>query len=82
MLVYTADLTMARDFDLGMTGPPLYISMDFIATGLIQLVTGAVSAVVLFGYTWWAPLVLASAWIATRTTLLSICCACNVTPAV
>ena len=27
----TSDLAVARDFDLGMTGPPLYISMDFIA---------------------------------------------------
>src|SRR6202161_2236865 len=27
----TSDLTVARDFDLGMTGPPLAISMDFIA---------------------------------------------------
>src|ERR1700687_4454415 len=27
----TNDLTVARDFDLGMTGPPLSISMDFIA---------------------------------------------------
>ena len=62
----TGDLTVARDFDLGMTGPPLYISMDFIATGLIQLVTGAASAIILFGYTWWAPIVLASAWIATH----------------
>ena len=31
----TADLTVARDFDLGMTGPPLSISMDFIANGLV-----------------------------------------------
>lgn len=27
----TDDLTMARDFDLGISGPPLNISMDFIA---------------------------------------------------
>ncbi|MEP6918230.1 MAG: ABC transporter ATP-binding protein, partial [Acidobacteriota bacterium] len=27
----TGDLTVARDFDLGMTGPPLFIAMDFIA---------------------------------------------------
>ena len=27
----TGDLSVARDFDLGMTGPPLSISMDFIA---------------------------------------------------
>jgi 3-oxoacyl-[acyl-carrier protein] reductase len=32
----TGDLTVARDFDLGMTGPPLFISVDFIAAGLIE----------------------------------------------
>jgi len=31
----TNDLTVARDFDLGMTGPPLSISMDFIASGMV-----------------------------------------------
>ena len=32
----TSDLTMARDFDLGISGPPMFISMDFIAGGLIE----------------------------------------------
>jgi ABC-type multidrug transport system fused ATPase/permease subunit len=61
-----ADLTVARDFDLGMTGPPLSISMDFIAGGLVEMVAGLSSAAVLFAYTWWAPLVLAGAWLATH----------------
>jgi ATP-binding cassette, subfamily B, bacterial len=61
----TTDLTMARDFDLGITGPPMAISMDFIASGLVELVGGIASAVLLAGYTWWAPVVLAGAWIAT-----------------
>jgi ATP-binding cassette subfamily B protein len=56
------DLTVARDFDLGMTGPPLSISMDFIASGLVLLVAGAASAVVLFGFSWWAAIVLTIAW--------------------
>jgi hypothetical protein len=42
-----ADLTAARDFDLGMTGPPLSIAMDFIASGLVELVGGLAAAVVL-----------------------------------
>jgi len=62
----TNDLTVAREFDAGMTGPPLYISMDFIADGLAQMVGGLASAAVLFGYTWWAPLVLAGGWLATH----------------
>jgi ABC-type multidrug transport system fused ATPase/permease subunit len=62
----TSDLTAARDFDLGMTGPPLSISMEFIADGLVTLIGGLACAVVLFAYAWWAPLVLAGAWSATH----------------
>jgi ABC-type multidrug transport system fused ATPase/permease subunit len=60
------DLAVARDFDLGMTGPPLSISLDFIAGGLVELIAGLASALVLFAYAWWAPLVLAGAWAATH----------------
>ncbi len=61
-----ADLQVARDFDRGMTGPPLSISMDFIATGLVDLLAGFAQAVVLFGFAWWAPPVLAGAWLSTH----------------
>ncbi len=61
-----ADLQVARDFDRGMTGPPLSISMDFIATGLVDMLAGFAQAVVLFGFAWWAPPVLAGAWLATH----------------
>lgn len=40
-----SDPTVARDFDLGMTGP-LSISMDFIAGGLVELIAGVSFAVV------------------------------------
>ena len=62
----TSDLTVARDFDLGMTGPPLSISMDFIAAGMVEMVGGLASAVILVRYAWWAPLLLAGAWLATH----------------
>ncbi|HVM54099.1 MAG TPA: ABC transporter ATP-binding protein [Acidimicrobiales bacterium] len=62
----TNDLQVAREFDLGMTGPPLSISLDFIAGGLVQMFGGLASAAVLVGYSWWAPLVLAGAWLATH----------------
>ena len=62
----TSDLTMARDFDLGITGPPIFISMDFIAGGLVELLGGLAAAVVLAAYAWWAPLLLAGAWLATH----------------
>jgi ATP-binding cassette, subfamily B, bacterial len=56
------DLTTAREFDRGMTGPPMYLNVDFIATSLVSAVSGVASAVVLIGFAWWAPLVLLAAW--------------------
>jgi ABC-type multidrug transport system fused ATPase/permease subunit len=61
-----SDLTVAREFDAGMTGPPMHVNMDFIAAGLVQTVVGLASAAVLFAYAWWAPLVLAGAWLTTH----------------
>lgn len=63
---HTNDLTMARDFDLGISGPPLNLSMDFIASGLVQMVGGLASAAVLAAFAWWAPLLLGGAWLATH----------------
>ncbi len=62
----TTDLTVARDFDLGISGPPLSISMDFIGAGLVEFVAGVVAAMLLFGYAWWAPLLLVGGWLATQ----------------
>src|SRR3954462_7948642 len=62
----TNDLIVARDFDLGITGPPLNISMDFIAGGLVEMIGGIASALVLAWFAWWAPIVLAGAWLATH----------------
>src|SRR4051812_28954765 len=62
----TNDLTVARDFDLGMTAPPLSISMDFIAGGLVEMIAGLAFTAVLAGYRWWAALVLGGAWLATH----------------
>jgi ATP-binding cassette, subfamily B, bacterial len=62
----TSDLAVARDFDLGMTGPPLSISMDFIASGIVELLGGIASALVLAAYAWWAAALLAGAWLSTH----------------
>ncbi len=62
----TTDLTMARDFDLGISGPPLSYAMDFIASGMVMFVSGLAGALVLAAYNWWAPLLLAGAWLATH----------------
>jgi ABC-type multidrug transport system fused ATPase/permease subunit len=49
-----------------MTGPPLWISMDFIAGGLIEMLGGLACAVVLASYAWWAGLLLGAAWLVTH----------------
>jgi ABC-type multidrug transport system fused ATPase/permease subunit len=40
--------------------------MGFIASGLAEMVGGLASALVLVAYGWWAPLLLAGAWLATH----------------
>jgi len=61
-----ADLQVARDFDLGVTGPPLSLSVNFIEGGLVDMVAGLAQACVLFGFAWWAPPVLAAGWLGTH----------------
>lgn len=56
------DLEVAREFDRGQTGPPMYLNVDFIAGSLVELFGGIACAVVLFNFTWWAPIVLIVAW--------------------
>jgi ABC-type multidrug transport system fused ATPase/permease subunit len=58
----TDDLTLARDFDLGISGPPMSISMGFIASGLVEVVAGVAAGMVLFGYRWWTPPLVWAAW--------------------
>ena len=65
----TDQLTMARDFDLGIMGPPLHVSMGFIAGGLVRLVAGVAAAIVLVAFEWWAALVLVAAWGSTHVLL-------------
>ena len=57
-----SDLTTAREFDRAMTGPPMYLNVEFIGTSLVSLISGIASALVLVGFAWWAPVVLALAW--------------------
>jgi len=57
---------MARDFDLGMMGPPLEISMDFISGGLVDLVVGISAMILLAGFHVWAALLLGLAWLSTH----------------
>jgi ATP-binding cassette, subfamily B, bacterial len=56
------DFTVAREFDRGQTGPPMSLNVGFVAEGLVGIAAGLAAAVVLAGFTWWAPLVLVLAW--------------------
>ena len=60
------DMTVAREFDNGVSGPPMEINLPFIAVGLVDMGAGLASAIVLFGYAWWAALVLAGGWLSTH----------------
>jgi ATP-binding cassette subfamily B protein len=40
--------------------------MDFIANGMVEMIGGVASAVILARYAWWAPIMLAGAWLATH----------------
>lgn len=62
----TTDLGMARDFDLAITGPPMAVSMDFIASGLVELIGGIASACVVAAFRWWAAILLVLAWASTH----------------
>lgn len=62
----TGDLTVAREFDAGMMGPPLSVSLDFIAGGLVQTLMGFACAVVLAAFAWWAAVLLIAAWLSTH----------------
>ncbi|GAC1316954.1 MAG: ABC transporter ATP-binding protein [Chloroflexota bacterium] len=61
-----SDLTVARNFDVGVTAPPLALSMDFVAGGLVELIGGLSSAIVLAFFAPWAALILAGAWASTH----------------
>ena len=61
-----SDMVVARDFDLGMTGPPLSYSVDFIAASMVTMIGGLACTIALFAFAWWAPLVLGGGWIATH----------------
>ena len=62
-------LSMARDFDLGITGPPLSRSMSSIGSGFADLAGGLAQAILLLAYGWWAGLLIGGGWIATHVLL-------------
>ncbi len=61
-----AELVAARDFDLGIMGPPIAVSMGFVGGGLVMLLGGAAQALALATVTWWGAIVIAGAWLSTH----------------
>ena len=61
-----SDMAVAREFDTGVAGPPMEVALPFIAVGLVDFGAGVASALVLFGLSWWAPLLLGGAWFGTH----------------
>ncbi len=56
-------LAQARDFDKGVTGPPLSASLPRIADGFVELGGGIAMACLLFGFRWWAPFLASFGWV-------------------
>jgi ATP-binding cassette subfamily B protein len=56
------DLSSAREFDMGISGPGLVASMPNIGGGFASFAGGVAQVLLLFGYRWWAPLLLGLAW--------------------
>ena len=56
-------LAQARDFDKGITGPPLSASLPRIADGFVELGGGIAMSCLLFGYRWWAPFLAGFGWV-------------------
>src|SRR5262249_25254610 len=63
------DLSIARDFDLGITGPALTRSMSSIGGGFSDVAGGLAQAMLLLAYGWWAGLLVGGGWIATHLLL-------------
>ncbi len=59
-------LAAARDFDAGITGPPITICMPNIGGGFAALAGGLAQALLLAGFRWWAPFVVGGAWLSTH----------------
>jgi ABC-type multidrug transport system fused ATPase/permease subunit len=60
------ELGAARDFEFGMAGPSITICMPSIGAGFASFGGGVAQALLLFGFSWWAPLLLGSAWLSTH----------------
>ena len=63
------ELSRARDFDAAIVGPPLEAVLPELAGGFSTFLAGFAQAIVLASFRWWAPLLLAGAWLSTHVFL-------------
>lgn len=63
------DLTLAREFDAGISSVPMYLAIDFATGSFSTLLAGIACAIALVPYTWWGALVLLAVWAATHVLL-------------
>jgi ABC-type multidrug transport system fused ATPase/permease subunit len=66
-----SEMVAARDFDLGIMGPPISVSMGFVGAGLVELLGGGAQAVAMATVVPWGAVVVAAAWISTHWLLRS-----------
>jgi len=64
-------LERVRAFDLGVEGPPLVAAVPAIGTGFAFNLGGLFQALLLGAYAWWAPPLVAGAWLASHVLLRS-----------
>jgi ABC-type multidrug transport system fused ATPase/permease subunit len=64
-----AELSKARQFDAGTSGPSTEVAMPHISDGFAETLGGIAQAVILGFYRWWAPLLVAGAWASTHVLL-------------
>ena len=62
-------LAQARDFDLGVTGPPMSACLPRIADGFVEIGGGIGMAGLLLAYRWWAPFLAGFGWVWTHRLL-------------
>jgi ATP-binding cassette, subfamily B, bacterial len=65
------DLTRAREFNIGLSGPTLGQSLPSIASFFSTGLAGLAQSAVLVAYRWWAPVLLLAAWLSTHHLLRS-----------
>lgn len=63
------DLNIVRGFDHGVTGIPMYLSVEFFAAALVGCAAGWVAALTLLFYNWWLAVPVVGAWLFTHWAL-------------